>query len=98
MDKEQVIKIVREYKKAIASIVDNAQVYLYGSYSKGTAHTDSDIDVAVIVPKLDGDWLETTTNLWLIAPKINCLIEPVLIDKRHESPLYEDVLKSGIAV
>lgn len=29
-----------------------AKVYLYGSYSKGNAHAESDIDVAVIVPKL----------------------------------------------
>lgn len=27
--------------------------YLFGSYAKGTAHPDSDIDIAVFLPKLD---------------------------------------------
>jgi len=31
-----------------------ATVYLYGSYSKGTAREDSDIDVAVVVPEVNG--------------------------------------------
>lgn len=98
MDKEQVINIVKEYKKLVSNTIDNAQVYLYGSYSKGTAHTDSDIDVAVVVPQLKGDWLDISTNLWLLAPRVNYLIEPVLIDKCHPSPLYDDVMQTGIAV
>ena len=40
MDKEQVIEIVREYKKAVVSQLNDAEVYLYGSYSKGTARPE----------------------------------------------------------
>ena len=98
MDKEQVIDIVKEYKKLVTVTIADAQVYLYGSYSKGTAHADSDIDVAVIVPQIKGDWLDISTHLWLLAPQVNYRIEPVLIDKRHASPLYEDVMRTGVAV
>lgn len=98
MDKEQVIEIVKAYKKAVLTQVENAEVYLYGSYSKGTARPESDIDVAVIVPAVDGDWLELSSKLWILAPQINYLIEPVLIDQRHPSPLYDDILRSGIAI
>ena len=98
MDKEQVINIVRQYKAAVSKQISGAKVYLYGSYSKGTAHEGSDIDVAVVVPALQGDWLDMTTSLWLIAPQINYLIEPVLIDQRYPSPLYDDVMTTGIAV
>lgn len=98
MDKEQVISIVKDYKKAISQKIDDAQVYLFGSYSKGTARPDSDIDVAVVVPQVNGNWLDLSTTLWLIAPQVNYLIEPVLIDQRFDSPLYDDVMRTGIAI
>lgn len=98
MDKEQVISIVKDYKKAISQKIDNAQVYLFGSYSKGTARPDSDIDVAVVVPQVNGNWLDLSTTLWLIAPQVNYLIEPVLIHQRFDSPLYDDVMRTGIAI
>lgn len=56
MDQKQVIAIVREYKKAIGEQYKNACVYLYGSYSKGNANENSDIDVAVILPDVQGNW------------------------------------------
>jgi len=76
----------------------NAKVYLYGSYSKGTAHKDSDIDVAVIVPKIEGDWLTLSAYLWHKIDDISFYIEPVLMEDNESSPLYEDVMKTGILV
>ena len=98
MDKEQAIEIVKEYKKAVLKQISDAKIYLYGSYSKGTARPESDIDVAVVVPAIQDDWLDMSTTLWLLAPQINYLIEPVLIDQRFPSPLYDDVLRTGIAI
>ena len=98
MDKEQVIEIVKEYKNAVIKQISDAKVYLYGSYSKGTARPESDIDVAVVVPAVQDDWLDVSTTLWLLAPQINCLIEPVLIDQRYPSPLYDDIMRTGIAI
>lgn len=100
MDQKQVTQIVRQYKKAIEPIVQDARVYLYGSYSKGTAHKDSDIDVAVVVPQLpaDMDWLKVSSSLWGATREVNTLIEPVLMEDCHPSPLYEDVMRTGIAI
>lgn len=98
MDKKQVINIVSSYKQAILPIVSDAKVYLYGSYSKGTAHKDSDIDVAVVVPKLHADWLDTSAQLWNKTRQISTLIEPVLIDAEQPSPLFDDVMRTGIAI
>ena len=100
MDKSAVIKIVQDYKKVVQTIVPNAAIYLYGSYSKGTAHQDSDIDVAVIVPRLmeDQNWWATSTSLWGATRKVNTLIEPVLMEHCHPSPLYEDVMRTGIQI
>ena len=98
MDKDQVIEIVKAYKNVILKEISDAKVYLYGSYSKGTARPESDIDVAVVGPAVQDDWLDVSTTLWLLAPQVKCLIEPVLIDQRFPSPLYDDIMRTGIAI
>lgn len=89
---------VRSYKEAILPLLSDAKVYLYGSCSRNEARKDSDIDVAVVVPKLQGDWLDTSSSLWLATLGIDASIEPVLIEECNPSPLYETVLRSGIVV
>ena len=98
MDKEQVIDIVRAFKEAIAPNYKNAKVYLYGSYSKGTATADSDIDVAVIVPHLQGDWFSIVPPLWTQARQVSSLIEPVIMEAGEHSPLYDDIMRTGVAI
>ena len=75
-----------------------AKVYMYGSYSKGYANPWSDIDVAVIVPTIKGGWLEVSTDISLDAIKLSSLIEPVLMQENEPSPLYRDVMRTGIPV
>lgn len=96
MDKTKAIAIGKNYKKVVASMFDNPQVYLFGSYSKGTEHEGSDIDVAVVVDGLNGDWMTYSSKLWRATMGVSTLIEPVLIDKTKPSPLYDDVMKDGI--
>ena len=98
MGKNDVIDVVRRYKDKVVSVMGPAKVYLYGSYSKGTAREDSDIDVAVVVPEVNGDFLKESAKLWRITWDVDTLIEPVLIDSRYPSPLYEDILQTGVAV
>lgn len=98
MDKREAIELTRKYKYAISEKLKDAKVYLYGSYSKGTAHKDSDIDVAVIVPRINGDWLALSSFLWHKVDDVSLLIEPVLMDESNPSPLYEDVLRTGTYV
>jgi len=98
MDKEQAIKLVQSYKQAILPLHKDAKVYLYGSYSRGNAHQDSDIDVAVVVPEVAGDWFSIVPPLWAKARKISSLIEPVIMEANEHSPLYDDVMKTGIAI
>lgn len=98
MGKREVVTNVRKYKRLVAAHFEQATVYLYGSYSKGTARSDSDIDVAVVVPEVKGDFLTASSVLWALTWKVNTLIEPVLIEENHPSPLYEEVLKTGIRI
>lgn len=98
MDREYALEQVRCYKREILTFIADAKVYLYGSYSRNMAHKDSDIDVAVIVPKLNGNWLQLSSELWLATLKVNTDIEPVLMEESNPSPLYEDIMLHGIAV
>ncbi len=72
---------------------------MYGSYAKGCPNMWSDIDVAVIVPKIDNDkWLEQSADLVHESHQMNSLIEPVLMGDNENSILYFDVMRTGVTV
>ena len=98
MDQRQAIDIVRQYKQAILPSYKGAKVFLYGSYSKGEQRPESDIDVAVVIPRIDGNWFTLVPPLWTYARKINSLIEPVLMEENEHSPLYDDIMRTGVAI
>lgn len=99
LTRDEALRIVRDYKRVIRPrFKTEPKVYMYGSYSKGYPKPESDIDVAIIVPHVDDDWLEISTDLWLDVDKVNVLIEPVLLEENQHSPLYDDVMRTGVAV
>lgn len=54
---KKVIEQVKEFKKILEKGKLPMQgVYVFGSYAKGTARKDSDIDVAVISSKFKSRW------------------------------------------
>ena len=71
---------------------------MYGSYAKGYANSDSDIDVAVIVPTYEGRKFDIAQKLWHDVDEVSLLIEPVLMAEDSWSPLYKDVMQTGIMV
>ena len=74
------------------------KVMMFGSYSKGYANPDSDIDVAVIVPTYGDRKFEISKKLWRDVRDVSFLIEPVLMAEDRQSPLYDDVMRTGVAV
>ena len=96
---EEAINLVRKYKQVIAHRFEQEpRVMMYGSYSKGYANPDSDIDVAVIVPTYGDRKMEISRDLWSDTRQVSFLIEPVLMADDRPSPLYDDVMRTGIAV
>ena len=73
-------------------------VYLFGSYSKGGYTSESDIDIAVIVGHETDDHFRASSMLWKFGRAINYLIEPVLLTENEDSPLYDDVLRTGTLI
>ena len=99
LSRDEALGLVRRYKQVIAPHFEvEPRVMMFGSYSKGYAGPDSDIDVAVIVPTYGDKKLDISKALWHDTRKVSFLIEPVLMADDRWSPLYSDVMKTGITV
>ena len=85
-----------EKSREIINETKQMQLWIIREFSLETK--PSAIDVAVIVPRVEGDWLTVSTDLWLDVDKVNILIEPVLLEEGQHSPLYDDVMRTGVAV
>lgn len=100
LTQQQALDVVREYKRVIRHRYKaEPKVVMYGSYAKGYANPDSDIDVAVIVPEAEiTDLWEQWADIAGDVRKVNVLIEPVLMEDKEDSMLYREVMRTGIAV
>ena len=75
------------------------EMILFGSYARGNAREDSDVDVAVVVKTLTGDYFSTRPLLWRIRREVDDRIEPVLIEKTHdESGFLSEIMKTGVVI
>lgn len=80
-----------------------SKLLLYGSYARGTAHKDSDIDVCVVSPSFGKDRMKERFFLSHQAPKIDPRIEavpcsPQAYQKNLISPLLHQIRKEGILI
>ena len=105
--REEVLRIVREFRSEIERIYGDRlrAVYLYGSYARGDARDDSDIDIAVV---LDGpvDQNEEIFRVSDVRAEMSlsedCLIMPLfvsytdLIDSRES--IHKNIAGEGVAL
>lgn len=99
MDKNQVLNMAKEYAAVVRESINTEAIILYGSQANGTSHEHSDIDIAVIVDEIPGDYLDTAALLWRLSRKVNMDIEPVLLTSADsDSGFLRTVRETGIAV
>ena len=70
MDKEKVIERVKQYSDLVRQNFRVKKIILYGSYAKGSAKKDSDIDVAVVLSSIDEDFLISESKLFRLRRNI----------------------------
>ncbi len=58
MDKELALVAIRKFSDSVRTILDPVMVVMYGSYARRTQTESSDIDVAVVVDRVEGDYLD----------------------------------------
>ena len=99
MDKNEVIDIVKAYKLLLKNYFKLEEVYLFGSYTKNNSREDSDIDVAIVVDEIDGDYFAVNPLLWKLRGQFDDRIEPILIEKNFDDGNFlEDIKKNGIEI
>lgn len=98
MDKEKARKLVEEYAKVVIANMVVSKIILYGSYARGDFRKNSDIDVAVVVPRssISKDILDDMAKLYKLSVDISTDIEPVLIiDEDDPSGFLESISQYG---
>ncbi len=101
MDKEKARELVEEYAKIVISSMAVNKIILYGSYARGDFRKDSDIDVAVVVPRssISRNILDDMAKLFKLRRSISTDIEPVLIiDEDDPSGFLESISQYGEVV
>jgi predicted nucleotidyltransferase len=99
MDKEEAINRVKEYSILLRKYIPFEKVYLFGSYAKNTNRVDSDIDVAIVVKHIEGDFFAIQPLLWKLRRQIDDRIEPILIEKDNDrGGFLTEIQRNGIEI
>jgi predicted nucleotidyltransferase len=99
MDKREALIKVKEYSLLLRDFFPLEKVYLFGSYANNTYREDSDIDVAIVVRKVEGDYFSIHPLLWKLRRQIDDRIEPILIERDNDNgDFLSEIQKHGIEV
>lgn len=97
-----IFKIIARYLEFLRRNKTNFKsVYLFGSYAKGEAHEDSDIDLAIIADNWENDLFDTQFLLMRMGVKIDTRIEPhpfITEEFEETNPFVKDIMDNGIKI
>ena len=94
---ESVLEYIRFLRETFS---DLKKVYIFGSYAKGSAGTDSDIDVAVVFDTVT-DSFDLQVQLMKIRRQYDSRIEPHVFqtaDFNGSNPLAEEIISTGAEI
>jgi predicted nucleotidyltransferase len=99
---DKAVKLVRKYIGELErNKIPIEKAILFGSYAKGYAKEESDIDVALVSEVFSGDRFEDRRKIIPLRRKIDSRIEPLPFkteDFENGGILVEEIKKTGIVV
>ena len=99
MDKITALNYAKQYAEKINKLYSPVAIMIYGSYANGIPTENSDIDIAVIFDGFDGDYLETSANLYQMTCDICTAIEPIILDlSKDRSGFANEIMRTGYNV
>ncbi len=99
MDKNEVINKVKKYRKLLEKHIHMDKMFLFGSYAKNNSSTDSDIDVAIVVDQIEGDFFAVNPLLWKLRRQVDDRIEPIIIERNFDDGNFlKEIEKNGIEI
>ncbi|MBI5412024.1 nucleotidyltransferase domain-containing protein [Candidatus Peregrinibacteria bacterium] len=106
MSEKQIKKIISEFAEVLKkNRFAFKQIWLFGSYAKGKATEDSDIDIAVVANRLPRgrDYLDKKMRLLELTLHTDSRVEPILLEEsdlkeKTASIMGYEVKRHGILV
>ena len=104
--KKQNLKIARKFLGELRKKIKNVEVILFGSRAEGKEENYSDMDLCVIVDKLDKKTESVILDTaWKIGFEENIVIVPIIFTKKEwlnspltQSLIYKEINKKGVKV
>jgi predicted nucleotidyltransferase len=105
--REEALRVVQEFRRRLASIYGQRLkgVYLYGSFARGQATEDSDVDVAVVLGGPVNRWAESRRTSDLIGElslRENCVLMPFFLSEQEyrTAPyaIHRSIVREGVPV
>jgi type I restriction enzyme S subunit len=107
MSRADVLRLLREFRDRLASLYGSRlkRVYLYGSYARGDADEDSDIDVAVVLAEPLNPYVESERTSELfgeLSLREGCLLVPFFLTEEEYRArpfaVHRSIVEEGVAV
>jgi predicted nucleotidyltransferase len=100
-DMNEAPEIARKYADLLRLRIHISGIFLFGSSVKGTAHLDSDIDIAVVSSSFTGDPVDDLTTLLLLKSEVDNRIEPhpFLPDEfTDDNPFVREIMETSVRI
>ena len=99
MDKNEAYEKVKKYADIVRKNFAVRNIVMFGSYVTGVPRADSDIDVAVVVDNITGDFLTFSQCLYKLRRDVDERIEPLLLEKSSDkSGFLASIMRTGKVV
>jgi len=95
---KSIINTAKRYIQSIPVELELKKAYLFGSFAKGNERPDSDIDIAIVIGKMD-DFFAVQMLLMRLRRDIDLRIEPHPIwegDFNAENPFAYEIEMTGL--
>ena len=100
--KSEILNIAKKYVDLLnQSGFPISEAYLYGSYSNGTASEDSDIDIAIVSNKFEGNRFLDKSKIRGLYRKIDLRLSPYPLTKSDltDNPFaIQEIVSKGIRI
>jgi len=98
MDKREAIATAQNYVNKVSKKYELAQAFVFGSYAKDNYHSDSDIDVAVVLKNVD-NLFDTQVDLLHLRKDEDLYIEPHTFrdtDFDTDDPFVNEIMQASV--
>ena len=103
--REEQRKILKEFAEKVRQVYPHARIWAFGSYVRDTETSESDLDICVVIPRLNpDDRLAVSDMAWEIGFNHDLHLSTVVVSENDfergpvsSSPLLGAVRREGIA-